>query len=413
MQRQPNTQEVKALDAFCELCGNNHDTSECGQAIESSCYVGNYNKNPRQNSQQNLPRQEYQQPNDYKTLENTLTQFIAQTSAYMALTDSRKGATHEQCKAITTRSGKILEPTSKQRGTAANPSAATDAPAKADEPAKAEEDHNDPTNTHTGESSAEPSHTKSNKLEKIRPPPPFPQRLKKQEQDYQFKKFFDILKQVHINLPLVEALQQMPNYAKFLKDMVSRKKRIEEFETAAATETCLALMHNKIPTKKTDPGSFTIECSVGHNYSTKALCDPGASINLMPKSVFQKLNIGEAKPTIVMLQLADHSFVQPEGKIEDILVQVDKFIFPADFLILDCEADENAPIILGKPFLATRRVLLDFGNEELILRVDDQQVRIEVFRKENDSAETEDCQMIHATAERNPGIENTYFGRKH
>ncbi|KAK8972450.1 hypothetical protein V6N11_025555 [Hibiscus sabdariffa] len=408
MQRQTNTQEVKALDAFCELCGNNHDTSECGQAVESSCYVENYNKNvmsntynpawrnhpnfswknqnnalnpqqpnptgfqnqSRQNSQQNLSRQEYQQPDNYKTLENTLTQFMAQTSAYMARTDRfiqktdafmdrtemklqnhdvtlksletqvgqisqilntrpiggfpsdtevAKGATYEQYKAITTRSGKILEPTSQQGGTAANSSAAIDAPAKADEPAKAEEDHNDPTNTHTGESSAEPSHIKSNKLEKIRPPPPFPQRLKKQEQDYQFKKFFDILKQVHINLPLVEALQQMPNYDKFLKDMVSRKKRIEEFKTAAATETCLALMHNKVPAKKTDPGSFTIECSIGHNYSTKALCDPEASINLMPKSVFQKLNIGEAKPTTVMLQLADHSFVHPEGKIEDIL----------------------------------------------------------------------------------------------
>ncbi|KAK8589896.1 hypothetical protein V6N12_024286 [Hibiscus sabdariffa] len=132
----------------------------------------------------------------------------------------------------------------------------------------------------------------------------------------------------------------------------------------------------------------------------------------MPKSVFQKLGIGEAKPTTVMMQLADHSFVQPEGKIEDILVKVDKFIFPADFLILDCEADENAPIILGRPFLATGRVLLDFGNEELILRVDDQQVKIEVFRKEN-PAEMEDCQMIHATAEHNLNIENTCFSREH
>ncbi|KAL4378784.1 hypothetical protein GQ457_02G027100 [Hibiscus cannabinus] len=122
-------------------------------------------------------------------------------------------------------------------------------------------------------------------------------------------------------MPLVEALQQMPNYAKFLKDMVTRKKLIEEFEIDAATETCLALMHNKVPAKKTDPGSFTIECFIGHNYPTKALCDPGASINLMPKSVFQKLGIGEAKPTTVMLQLADHSYVQPEGKIEDILVK--------------------------------------------------------------------------------------------
>ncbi|KAL4281752.1 hypothetical protein GQ457_03G018580 [Hibiscus cannabinus] len=135
--------------------------------------------------------------------------------------------------------------------------------------------------------------------------------------------------------------------------MVTRKKRIEEFETAAATETYLALMHNKVPAKKTDPGSFTIECLIGHNYPTKALCDPGASINLMPKSVFQKLGISEAKPTTVMLQLAYHSYVQPEGKIEDILVKVDKFIFSADFLILDCEANTDAPIILGRPFLAT------------------------------------------------------------
>ncbi|KAK8615421.1 hypothetical protein V6N13_017011 [Hibiscus sabdariffa] len=395
MQKQPHIQEVKALDAFCEHCGNNHDASECGQQVESSCYVGNYNKNnmsntynpawrnhpnfswknqnntlnpqqpaqsgfqnqPRQNQQQLLPRQEYQQPTDYKNLENTLTQFMAQASVYMISqilssrpiggfpsdTEVAKGATHEQCKAITTRSGKIL--TSNQRGMAANPPAATNTPVEADEPAQASEDHCNPYTT-TGESSAESSHAKSDKPKEIRPPPSFPQRLKKQKQDYQFKKFLDILKQVHINLPLVEALQQMRNYAKFLKDIVTRKKRIEEFETAATTETCLALMHNKVPAKKTNSGSFTIECFIGHNYPTKALCDPGASINLMPKSVFQKLGIGEAKPTTMMLQLADHSYVQPEEKIEDILVQVDKFIFPADFLILDCEADEHAPIIL-------------------------------------------------------------------
>ncbi|KAL4272518.1 hypothetical protein GQ457_13G017520 [Hibiscus cannabinus] len=369
MQKQPHIQEVKALDAFCDQCGSNHDASECGQQVESNCY-----NQPRQN-QQPLPRQEFQQPTDYKSLENTLTQFMAQTSAYTARTDrfiqktdafmdmtkmklqnhdatlksletqvgkisqilsSRpiggftsdtevaKGATHEQCNAITTRSGKILK--NNQGGTAVNPSLATDTPAEADGPTQASEDHRNPQPT-MGESSAESSHDQSDKPEEIRPPPPFPQRLKKQKQDYQFKKFLDILKQVHINLTLVEALQQMPNYAKFLKDMVTRKKRIEEFETAAATETCLALMHNKVPAKKTDPDSFTIESFIGHNYPTKALCNLGASINLMPKSVFQKLGIGEAKPTTVMLQLADHSYVQPEGKIEDILAdQEEKLI---------------------------------------------------------------------------------------
>ncbi|KAK8656814.1 hypothetical protein V6N13_098749 [Hibiscus sabdariffa] len=134
--------------------------------------------------------------------------------------------------------------------------------------------------------------------------------------------------------------------------MVTRKKRIEEFETAAATETCLALMNNKIPAKKTDPGSFTIECFIGHNYPTKALCDP------------------------------DHSYVQPEGKIEDILVKVDKFIFPADFLILDCEADENAPIILGRPFLSTSRAMIDFDKDEIVFMVDSDQVKMKALTKQ-------------------------------
>ncbi|KAK8565017.1 hypothetical protein V6N12_058593 [Hibiscus sabdariffa] len=146
--------------------------------------------------------------------------------------------------------------------------------------------------------------------------------------------------------------------------MVSRKTRIREFETDAATEACLAMMHNKVPAKKADSGSFTIPCSIGNNYSTKALCDPGASINLIPKSVFRKLDIGEAKPTTVMLELVDRSYVQPEGKIEDILVRVDKFIFIVGFLILDCEADEHAPIILGRPFLATDKVIIDFEKEK-------------------------------------------------
>ncbi|KAL4335642.1 hypothetical protein GQ457_07G006510 [Hibiscus cannabinus] len=141
-------------------------------------------------------------------------------------------------------------------------------------------------------------------------------------------------------------------------------------------------MHSKVPAKKTDPGSFTIECFIGHNYPTKALCDPGESINLMPKSIFQKLGIGEAKPTTVMLQLADHSYVQPEGKIKDILAQVDKFIFPANFLILDCEADEHAPIILGRPFLSTSRAVIDFDKDEIIFKVDDDSVKMKSLTKQ-------------------------------
>ncbi|KAK8655981.1 hypothetical protein V6N13_108543 [Hibiscus sabdariffa] len=253
------------------------------------------------------------------------------------------------------KSGKVLNPPTENRNgetTIANTKEVsdTDIPVLADTPASADKDHNIPPEPKEAEVTSAAPQPRRDTLEEQRPPPPFPQRLRKQKHEYLYKKFFDILKYVHINLPLVEALQQMPNYAKFLKDMVSRKSRIGELETDAATEACLAVMHNKVPAKKIDPGSFTISYSIGNNYSCKALCDLGASINLLPKSVFKKLGIGEAKPTTVMLQLADRSYVQPEGKIKDILVRVDKFIFPADFLILDCEADEHAPIILGRPF---------------------------------------------------------------
>ncbi|KAL4385593.1 hypothetical protein GQ457_15G018830 [Hibiscus cannabinus] len=150
----------------------------------------------------------------------------------------------------------------------------------------------------------------------------------------------------------------MSNYAKFVKDLVTRKKRIEEFETAAATKAWLEMMHTKVSAKRTVPESFTIPCSIGNNYSGKVLCDPGASIKLMPKSFFQTLGIEKEKPTTVVLQLADRSYVHPEGKIEDILVRVDKFILPVDFLILDCEAYEHASVILGRPFLATGGVMI-------------------------------------------------------
>ena len=100
---------------------------------------------------------------------------------------------------------------------------------------------------------------------------------------------------------MVEALKQMPSYVKFMKDILSKKRRLGEFEIVALTEYSSAIFQNKIPSKLKDPGSFTIPCAVGNNYFGKALCDLGASINLMPMSVFKKLGIREARPTTVTL----------------------------------------------------------------------------------------------------------------
>ena len=124
----------------------------------------------------------------------------------------------------------------------------------------------------------------------------------------------------------------MPNYAKFLKDILNKKTKIAEEGIVNLTATCNAVIQQKLPTKMKDPGRFTIPCSIG-----KALCDSGASINLMPLSVVQRLSLGELTPTRIKLQMDDRSMAQSEGVLEDVLVKVGKFIFTVDFVIMKME----------------------------------------------------------------------------
>ncbi|XP_075076377.1 uncharacterized protein LOC142163028 [Nicotiana tabacum] len=173
-------------------------------------------------------------------------------------------------------------------------------------------------------------------------PLPFPQKMKRENLDKQFSKFLDILKQLYINIPFIEALTQMPSYAKFLKGILSR--------------------------------SFTIPCTVGGSHFEKALCDSGASINLMPFSIFRKLELGEMKDTCVSLQLIDQSTKRPKGIIKNVLVRVDKFVFPVDFIVLEMEENIEVPLILGRPFLATGRSIIDVHQGQLIFRVDEERV---------------------------------------
>ncbi|KAI3445254.1 hypothetical protein Pfo_001919, partial [Paulownia fortunei] len=172
---------------------------------------------------------------------------------------------------------------------------------------------------------------------------------------------------------------------------------LEEYETVALTEECSVILQRKLPPKLKDPGSFTIPCTIGNSFFDKALCDLGASINLMPLSIFRKLRLGEAKPTTVSLQLADRSIKYPRRVIEDVLVKVDKFIFPADFIVLDMEEDQDIPIILGRPFLATGRALIDVQKGELILRVQDEQVSFNVFKEIKSPSGVANCLKPSAT----------------
>ena len=151
----------------------------------------------------------------------------------------------------------------------------------------------------------------------------------------------------------------MPKYTNFLNDIFANKRKLEEYETVMLIEECSALILNKLSLKLKDLGSFTIPCSIGGCDFGNALCDLGATINLMPFSVFRKLGLGEVKSTTVSLQLADRSVKYPLGVIEDVLVKMGKFIFPVDFIVLDMKKDREVPLILGKPFLATGRALID------------------------------------------------------
>ncbi|XP_021985888.1 uncharacterized protein LOC110882106 [Helianthus annuus] len=184
---------------------------------------------------------------------------------------------------------------------------------------------------------------------------PFPSRLKNQKYSREYRQFLDIFKQLKINLPFIEALQSMPKYAKFLKDLLRNKEKLGELSNVPLNGGCSAVVLNKLPEKLTDPGIFTIPCLFGSNTNTRALADLGASINLMPFSLYEKLDLGELAPTRMTLSLADRSVKYPRGIVENLLVKVDKFVFPADFVILDMEADERVPIILGRPFLRTAK----------------------------------------------------------
>ncbi|KAL4283785.1 hypothetical protein GQ457_16G021310 [Hibiscus cannabinus] len=375
-----SSQEVKVIASYCDLCNANHDSFECPQNPESSFYVVNFNRNNnpysntynpgwkqhpnfswnnqrnpsntiRQNAeasgfQQNMPRQQnqlpQQQPQSTSSLENSLNAFMNETKSYMTKTSKFMGridsfinraeirmqSQEAALKSLETQVGQFAQMLSARPQVEENehlsneenesPEIATTIPHATATKGTLPEDA--AASSHVAASSSH--NAKSDEVSKgkeIHLPPPFPQRLRKQKYEYQFKKFLDILKQVHINLLLVEAIEQMPNYAKFLKDMVSKRTRLSEFETVAMTEGCMAMLHNRLPPKLKDPDSFTIPCAIGNHYVGKALCDLGASINLMPKSVFERLGIGKARPTTFMLQLADRSYVHPEGKIEDIL----------------------------------------------------------------------------------------------
>ena len=140
---------------------------------------------------------------------------------------------------------------------------------------------------------------------------PYPAHIRKDKHDKNYLRFLDMFKNLHVNIPFTEALLNMPNYAKFMKEILSKKKKLEDVGVVQLTEKCSAIIQNKLPPKLSDPGSFTPPCELGENQVSNALCDLGASINLIPLSLCRKLNLGGIKETNIMLQMADRTMKKP------------------------------------------------------------------------------------------------------
>ncbi|XP_070004674.1 uncharacterized protein [Nicotiana sylvestris] len=194
----------------------------------------------------------------------------------------------------------------------------------------------------------------------------------------------------------MDALREMPGYAKIMKDLMSREFDFQDLSTLTRTQTSSAVVTRAMAQKLSDLGSFTIPCTIGSYAFAKTLCDLGASINLMPLAIYTKLGIGKARPTLMLLQLADRTIKRPTGILDDVLVQVGKFVFPANFVILDFQVDEEIPIILGRAFLATARALIDCETGQLKMRLDNEEVILNVQQSMRRPSEYANCSLVEA-----------------
>ncbi|CAL8085226.1 unnamed protein product [Prunus armeniaca] len=215
-----------------------------------------------------------------------------------------------------------------------------------------------------------PNSTHSNP---IPPNVPFPRRFMQSKKEENEKDILETFRKVQVNIPLLDTIKQVPRYAKFLKELCTTRRRISNKEVVRVSENVSAVLQRKLPPKCKDLGSFTIPCVIGNTKFEHAMLDLGASINVMPYSIYASMNLGELKNNGVIIQVADHSNAYPKGVLEDVLVQVNHLIFPADFYVLEMEDSAHStplPILLGRPFMKTARTKIDVLKGTLTMEFD-------------------------------------------
>ncbi|KAM3003944.1 hypothetical protein FF2_034242 [Malus domestica] len=232
----------------------------------------------------------------------------------------------------------------------------------------------------------------------IPPDVPFPSRFLQAKNVEEEKDVLETFRKVHVNIPLLDAIKQIPKYAKFLKKLCTTRNRIREKEVVHVSENVSALLQRKLPPKCKDPGSFTIPCVIGNTRFDHAMLDLGASINVMPYSVYASMNLGELKHDGVIIQLADRSNAYPKGVLEDVLVQVDHLIFPADFYVLDMEDSvhsPSSPLLLGRPFMKTAQTKIDVAKGAVTMAFGGDMINFKVSESIENTNDVRSCCAIN------------------
>nr|GEU69971.1 reverse transcriptase domain-containing protein [Tanacetum cinerariifolium] len=209
---------------------------------------------------------------------------------------------------------------------------------------------------------------------------PYPSRLAKEKlrekDDILAAKFMEIFRDLHFELSFADALIHMPKFAPMFKKLLNNKDTLIELTKTSLNEKCSAIVLKKLPEKHGDPGRFLIPCDFLKFDNCVALADIGASINLMPLSIWKNLILPTLNDTKMVLEQADRTISKPTGVAENVFVKVGKFYFPVDFVFLDFIADPRVPLILGRPFLSTAHALINVYEGEIILRHDGQSLTL-------------------------------------
>nr|GEU48290.1 DNA-directed DNA polymerase [Tanacetum cinerariifolium] len=372
---------VKEVEKSCVICGGSHAYYDCIATNSNQSSVcattGTYNQvsPPNRASNQMAPPgfAPVQNNQNRRNLNNDMRSILGSLFQNQALTlgtlpSSTIPNPKGEMKAVTTRSGLAYE----------GPSIPTNSsPEKVVERETKETTDKEQLNCQGSTAHIQPLVVLTPILElvvpKTQPKPniPYPFILNDQKihekATNQMEKFFQIFHDLHFDISFADALLLMPKFASTIKSLLINKDKLFELAKVPLNENCSAMLLKKLLEKLGDPSKFLIPCDFSGIDVCHALADLGASINLMPLSIWKKLSLPEHTPTRMTLELVDRSITRPKGVLEDVFVKVGKFHFPTDFVVVDFEADPRVPLILGRSFLRTDRALIDVYGEEITL----------------------------------------------